>query len=131
MAQCSAHSSRTGEPCKAPAIKGGNVCVAHGGAAPQVRDKARQRLLEAADPLMAELIRLALKADSEAVRASAIKDALDRAGYGAKQLISQEVTVREVDDFERAVEELESELARRSEGGSPVATDPPAAPDRT
>lgn len=35
-------------PCDAWAVRGGTVCVAHGGAAPQVRQKARERLAEAA-----------------------------------------------------------------------------------
>jgi hypothetical protein len=52
----------------------------HGGAAPQVKAKALQRLLAAADPAAAELIRLAKKAESETVRRQACCDVLDRAG---------------------------------------------------
>jgi hypothetical protein len=39
---CSAHRS-DGEPCSAYAITGGRVCVAHGGAAPQVKAAAARR----------------------------------------------------------------------------------------
>ena len=53
MPICTAHSSRTGQPCRANAIVGGTVCVTHGGAAPQVIFKSavnleeqRQRLME-------------------------------------------------------------------------------------
>ena len=35
-----------GEPCKAWAIDGGTVCVAHGGAAPQVKARAAARVTE-------------------------------------------------------------------------------------
>lgn len=35
-----------GEPCRAPAIKGGSVCRVHGGRAPQVRAAAARRLAE-------------------------------------------------------------------------------------
>lgn len=127
MAQCTAHSKRTGEPCQRPAIKGGTVCHQHGGGAPQVKDKARQRLLEAVDPLMAELIRLALHGDSESVRVAATKDALDRAGLGAKQVIEQELTVHDGSEVDREIARLAAELAGRAEGrtagGTPVAGD--------
>ena len=43
MARCAARSSRTGEPCKAYAVHGSTVCIAHGAAAPQVRAKAMVR----------------------------------------------------------------------------------------
>lgn len=43
---CSAHRS-DGEPCPNYAMAGSTVCHAHGGRAPQVRDSARVKLLEA------------------------------------------------------------------------------------
>lgn len=48
--QCTATSSRTGHPCKRAAILGGTVCRTHGGAAPQVKRKAAQRLADLIDP---------------------------------------------------------------------------------
>lgn len=45
--RCSAKSTRTGQPCKLPPIKGGTVCATHGGAAPQVKRKAEERIAEA------------------------------------------------------------------------------------
>ena len=41
---CTAHSARTGKPCRRAPILGGTVCVTHGGAAPQVKAKAKERL---------------------------------------------------------------------------------------
>ena len=42
--QCTARSKRSGERCRAFAIRGGKVCRAHGGAAVQVRQAAQRRL---------------------------------------------------------------------------------------
>jgi hypothetical protein len=44
--RCSANRTN-GQPCRGYAIVGGNVCRAHGGAAPQVRDAANRRVLHA------------------------------------------------------------------------------------
>jgi len=41
--RCTAHRTN-GLPCRAWAVRGAVVCVAHGGAAPQVRRAARRRL---------------------------------------------------------------------------------------
>jgi hypothetical protein len=45
--RCTAHC-QSGRPCRAFAIKGGSVCVSHGGAARQVRYAAQRRLATAA-----------------------------------------------------------------------------------
>jgi hypothetical protein len=58
--QCTARSKRTGKRCRAPSMLGGNVCRAHGGAAPQTRAKAQRRLVQAADVLVQRLLGLAL-----------------------------------------------------------------------
>jgi hypothetical protein len=42
--RCEAHR-KDGQPCRAPAIPGGNVCRRHGGSAPQVRRKAARAVL--------------------------------------------------------------------------------------
>lgn len=54
--RCKARSSRTGERCRQWAIKGGKVCPAHGGRAPQVAAAARRRVVE--DQAAVELARL-------------------------------------------------------------------------
>lgn len=45
--RCRAHSSQSGQPCRAYATRGATVCVTHGGAAGQVKAKARDRLAQA------------------------------------------------------------------------------------
>lgn len=45
--RCTGHNSR-GLPCGNRPIRGGSVCSTHGGSAPQVRDAAERRQLEAA-----------------------------------------------------------------------------------
>ena len=81
--RCTAHR-QDGKPCRRYAARGANVCRVHGGAAPQVVAKARERLALAADRMARELLGIAISAESEAVKLAAVKDALDRAGLGAK-----------------------------------------------
>lgn len=59
--KCKARSSRTGKPCQHWAIKGGTVCLTHGGRAPQVQRKAAERLADLIDPdrVLREAARLA------------------------------------------------------------------------
>lgn len=44
-----------GRPCKKYAIPGGEVCRNHGGAAPQVKKAAKERLKELQDPSLQRL----------------------------------------------------------------------------
>ena len=89
--RCAAHSSRTGEQCLKAAIRGATVCRFHGGAAGQVRRKARKRLEPAADRMARELLGMATSAESEALKLNAIRDALDRGGLGTKTEVSVEL----------------------------------------
>jgi hypothetical protein len=77
---CRARRSN-GTPCGAYAVHGAVVCRMHGGAAPQVKAAARERLLAAADPAAARLVEL-LSSDDAMVRLRAAVALLDRAGLG-------------------------------------------------
>lgn len=77
-ARCSAHSKRTGKPCKSPAIQGGAVCRMHGGSAPQVQAAARERLM-ALQPLAIQTLHNLMNRDEyPTVQLGAAKDVLDR-----------------------------------------------------
>ncbi|QZA16483.1 hypothetical protein K3U93_17650 [Mycobacterium malmoense] len=81
--RCKAHK-KDGSQCSNPAIRGGTVCRFHGGAAKHVKMAARARLENAADRMAKELLGMAVDPDiSSAVKLSAIRDALDRAGLKA------------------------------------------------
>lgn len=88
--QCTAKAKSTGTQCARAAIAGGTVCRVHGGAAPQVKAKAMQRLIDAAEDAAAELIRIIQNAESESVRVSAIKELFERAGIGEAQRVALE-----------------------------------------
>ena len=93
--QCTATAKSTGERCQRPAIKGSNVCYQHGGAAPQVKQKAQERLDRMADEVTADvqaivkdLVDMYEDADPDDKLAiqSAIKshwvEIMDRTGHG-------------------------------------------------
>ncbi len=42
--RCRAHSSQSGQPCRATAVRGATVCIAHGAGAPAVKARAAERV---------------------------------------------------------------------------------------
>jgi hypothetical protein len=91
--RCVAHR-KNGNQCLRPARLGATVCRFHGGNAPQVIAKARERIELAADRMARELLGIATTADSEAVKLAAVKDALDRAGLSPKQAVDVAVELK-------------------------------------
>ena len=76
-----------GSRCKREAEPGAVVCDQHGGAAPQVRRRAAERLIMTADQAAQMLVRM--MEDTEVpfgVRAKIAQDLLDRAGLIATQV---------------------------------------------
>ena len=76
--RCSAHSKQTGAPCKQPPIPGGTVCRYHGGAAPQVKQKAQERLDRLVVPAIGRLEQLMAQAEFPSTAYQAVRDILDR-----------------------------------------------------
>lgn len=87
--RCTAKANRTGERCRAPAIKGGVVCRVHGGAAKHVQQAAKERLLGMVEPAMVELRKIIAKRDTtDADKLRAIQMVLDRTGYGPRSTLA-------------------------------------------
>lgn len=76
--RCSAKSKQTKAPCRQPAIPGGTVCRYHGGAAPQVRLAALERLKAYQDRAIDRLFKLVEQEGFPSTSLSAVKDVLDR-----------------------------------------------------
>lgn len=55
--RCKAMSKRSGEQCNNPPMNGQAVCRMHGGATQASRNKAQERILQAADPAAANLVK--------------------------------------------------------------------------
>ena len=91
--RCTAHN-RAGQPCGKYSMRGGTVCRAHGGAAPQTQAKAQAmvelaelRLRNLAPRAVAELESLVTGAESEQVRLQAANSLVDRSVGRAKERI--------------------------------------------
>jgi len=127
-ATCTATTS-AGNPCRSAPVTGARVCWHHGGAAPQVKRKAEERIAAAADPAAAKLVELmSSKKVPYPVQLAAAKDLLDRAGIGQEQAVT--LTLKK---WEQNIEGLIVDLPASSYDdvvdGEVVEPDPlPAAP---
>lgn len=92
MSRCTATSKAKGTRCGRTAIPGGTVCRYHGGAAPQVRLKAAERLAAYQDKAIDRLFTLAEQTDFPSTALGAVKDVLDRTMGKPKESIDMNVT---------------------------------------
>lgn len=101
-----------GQRCRAFSIKGGFVCMRHGGSLPNVKKAAQARLLMAANPAIEKLIEIAItkKGVDDADRLRAIAQILDRAGIVGRQ----EVAI-EIKPWQEAIKRLLDEETEGSE----------------
>lgn len=76
--KCSAKAKGSQQQCKRPPIAGGTVCYMHGGAAPQVKLKAMERLMLLQDPAISRLASLIDQEAFPTVAYAASRDVLDR-----------------------------------------------------
>lgn len=122
--RCTAHR-KNGDRCRKWAIMGGTVCATHGGRARQVREKARQRLMEYSDPA----VRHAFKTmnDETAPVQTRLKASLaiiDRAGLGPQTAIDVSVTAKPFENIFEAMESGGSRAAHRRSIGADDDTQP-------
>lgn len=116
-----------GEQCKREAEPGSVVCDQHGGAAPQVRRRAAERVMMTADAAAAAMIEMMNdKSVPYGVRLKAMQDVLDRAGLQAKQVI--EIGPKADDPVEKLFQSLLEEPDALAPPGV-VAGEVAAAPD--
>ncbi len=71
---------KNGKRCKKHAIRGGLVCMNHGGGAPQVRAAANKRLLAMVEPSLIRLADLVQQSEHMPTSLGAIRTVLERAG---------------------------------------------------
>jgi len=115
---CKAHK-KNGERCRNAPIKGAAVCRFHGGASPAVRRKAKERLLAAVDPLMADLLEIAHdKRRSDADRLKAITWALERAGFSARDSTASEPAPWQVLISKIVIEDPDGQMHVTSDGAA-------------
>ena len=112
--RCTVHSKQTRHRCKRPAILGGSrVCYIHGGAAPQVRLAAKERLAELVDPAIDRLRELILQTEFPSTAYAAVKDVLDRTGFKPEDKMNLSVT-RPDENYDQMVKRFR-ELAAKLE----------------
>ena len=106
---CSAHASRTGELCRAPAMHGQRVCRLHGGGTQASKAKAKLRLASLVDPAIATLAREMVNATTSRDRQRAANSILDRSGWGrvtkVEAVDARQVLLQRLHELREAAEE--------------------------
>ena len=123
--QCKAKSKGSGKRCKKNAIKGGAVCRSHGGAAPQVKLKAQERLAILVDPAIDRLKEVIEKGENIPAAVTAARDILDRTGFKATDKLEVKteqsenaVLLSDIFTLEE-LKEMEARIERHMAAGQP------------
>lgn len=127
--RCSANT-HAGEPCKMPAIRGGTVCLVHGGNSALAQKTAKLRLLALVEPALDALHYAMEQAKIDRDWANVIKAALgllDRSGHGTHSTITLQEEATPLEDMSEAdmarlAGELQEELASRAKDVTPERT---------
>ena len=120
---CRAHSSRTGQPCQAWAVRGGVTCVAHGSAPARVRAAAARRLAEAkaqesvARRLALRGVRLSADRHAPTVMLEELDAAIQQADVIAELVAEADQVVKdgEVTALARLLLDQHREIAKQSQ----------------
>ena len=112
--KCSAKAKSSGNQCRRDAISGGTVCQVHGGAAPQVKRKAAERIAEARDSALEALTGLIAdgKVDARVALDAVVK--LTETHETLEGRVSARVEVSNVSEVDRELERLADELRSRT-----------------
>lgn len=90
--RCHARSKTKGTQCSKRPIPGGTVCRYHGGAAPQVKAKALERLMQYQDRAIDRLFGLVEQESFPSTAYQAVRDVLDRTMGKPAESMSMNVT---------------------------------------
>lgn len=114
--RCTAHT-RSGRRCRNPAIIGATVCRMHGGAAPQVRRKAAERIAAVRDSLVGFVDGQVAKGELDGktaveavVKFTQLVELLEGRASSREEVIT-------MDAIEREIARLEREMERRDRHG--------------
>lgn len=104
---CTGTSKQTKERCGNPPIPGCTVCKFHGGAAPQVKAAGVRRMMEdLLGPAMVEIARIIQEPGvSDNVKATVIRDLLDRTGHKPATQVEMMPTLEQVARWQSLVDD--------------------------
>ena len=109
--RCTA-TNRQGKRCGRWPIQGGFVCRLHGGAAPQVKAKALERLMLMQDMAITRLGQLALDEKFPSTSYQAVRDVLDRTMGRAVEQVRITADVNVMEDRLKAARERHAKRQR-------------------
>ena len=92
--KCVGHSKQTGKLCTQPAIRGGTVCRYHGGGAPQVQAKAKERLAALAPKAIQVMDRLLEREQFPTVQFQASRFLIEQEVGKAIEHVEQQINAR-------------------------------------